>query len=77
MRQKLSIVLIVIAALLVVGTKVVAPKPGLTRSYFTGVKTAVPSSMKICCQSDVRLWPKVDMPKNAIDVAIGGKADMG
>src|SRR5262245_17946988 len=46
MRQKLSIVLIVIAALLVVGTKVVAPKPGLTRSYFTGVKTAVPSCMK-------------------------------
>jgi hypothetical protein len=46
MRQKLSIVLIVIAALLVVGTKVVAPKPGLTRSYFTGVKTAVPSSIK-------------------------------
>ena len=50
MHQKLSIILIVIliviAALLVVGTKVVAPKPGLTRSYFTGVKTAVPSSMK-------------------------------
>jgi hypothetical protein len=41
MRQKLSIVLVVIAALLVVGTKVVAPKPG-----FTGVKTAVPSGMK-------------------------------
>jgi len=46
MRQKLSIVLVVIAALLVVGTKVVAPKPGLTRTYFTGVKTAVPSGMK-------------------------------
>ena len=45
-RQKLSIVLIVFASLLVVGTKVVAPKPGLTRSYFTGVKTAVPSGMK-------------------------------
>ena len=43
---KLSVVLIVIAALLVVGTKVVAPKPGLTRSYFTGVKIAVPSGMK-------------------------------
>ena len=24
----------------------------------------------------VRCWPKADMPKNAIDVAIGGKADM-
>ena len=46
MRQKLSVFLIVIAALLVVGTKVVAPKPGLTRSYFTGVKIAVPSGMK-------------------------------
>jgi len=45
-RQKLSIVLIVIASLLVVGAKVVAPKPGLPRSYFTGVKTAVPSGMK-------------------------------
>src|SRR5262245_25907868 len=26
---------------------------------------------------DVRYWPKADMVKNAIDVAIGGKADMG
>jgi hypothetical protein len=26
--------------------------------------------------SHVRYWPKADMPKNAIDVAIGGKADM-
>jgi len=25
---------------------------------------------------DVRYWPKADMPKNAIDVAIGGKADI-
>jgi len=25
---------------------------------------------------NVRFWPKADMPKNAIDVAIGGKADM-
>ena len=25
---------------------------------------------------NVRFWPKPDMPKNAIDVAIGGKADM-
>jgi len=48
MRQKLSIVLIVIAAVLVVGAKVVAPKPGLTRSYFTGVKTAVPSGIQRC-----------------------------
>ena len=46
MRQKLSITLIVIAALLVVGAKVVAPKPGSPRDYFTPVKTAVPSGMK-------------------------------
>jgi hypothetical protein len=46
MRQKLSFVLIVIAALLVLGAKVVAPKPGAPRGYFTSVKTAVPSSMK-------------------------------
>jgi len=26
--------------------------------------------------SDVSYWPKADMPKNAIDVAFGGKADM-
>jgi hypothetical protein len=26
--------------------------------------------------ADVRFWPKADMPKNAIDVAIGGKADI-
>ena|SRR6516165_8677564 len=25
---------------------------------------------------NVRFWPKADMPKNAIHVAIGGKADM-
>ena len=25
----------------------------------------------------VRLWPKSEMPKNAISVAMGGKADMG
>jgi hypothetical protein len=46
MRQKLSIVLIAIAALLVVGAKVVAPTPGSPRSYFAPVKTAVPSGMK-------------------------------
>ena len=46
MRQTLSIVLIVIAAVLVVGVKVVAPKPGSPRSDFTAVKTAVPSGMK-------------------------------
>ena len=42
MRQTLSIVLIVIAAILVVGVKVVAPKPGSPRRDFTAVKTAVP-----------------------------------
>jgi len=41
-----AIVLIVIAAVLVVGVKVVAPKPGSLRSDFTAVKTAVPSGMK-------------------------------
>jgi len=46
MRQNLSFVLIVIAALLVLGAKVVAPAPGSPRSYFTSVKTAVPGSMK-------------------------------
>ena len=46
MRQTLSNVLIIIAAVLVVGVKVVAPKPGSPRSYFTPVKTAVPSGMK-------------------------------
>ena len=46
MRQTPSIVLIVIAAVLVVGVKVVAPKPGSLRSDFTAVKTAVPSGMK-------------------------------
>ena len=46
MRQRLSIVLIVVAALLVVGAKVVAPKPGSPRSNFTAVKTAAPSGMK-------------------------------
>jgi hypothetical protein len=46
MRQTPSIVLIVIAAVLVVGVKVVAPTPGSFRSDFTAVKTAVPSGMK-------------------------------
>jgi hypothetical protein len=42
----LSLILIVIAAFLVVGAKVVAPKPGSPRAYFTSIKIAVPSSMK-------------------------------
>jgi hypothetical protein len=46
MRQTLSTVLIVIAAILVVGVKGVAPKPGSPRSHFTAVTTAVPSSIK-------------------------------
>jgi hypothetical protein len=46
MRQTLSVVLIVIAAALVVGVKVVSPKAGSFRSDFTAVKTAVPSGMK-------------------------------
>jgi len=46
MRHTLSIALIVIAAVLVVGVKVVAPKPGSPESYFTAVKTAVPGGMK-------------------------------
>jgi len=46
MRQMMSIVLIVTAAVLVFGVKVVAPKPGSLRSDFTVVKTAVPSGMK-------------------------------
>jgi len=44
MRQKLSIVLIVIAALLVVGVKEVAPKPETHRSLPSRI--AVPSGMK-------------------------------
>ena len=46
MREKLSFVLILIAAVLVLGSKVVAPAPGSPRGYFTSVKTALPSSMK-------------------------------
>jgi hypothetical protein len=46
MRQTPSILLIVIAAVLVVGVKMVAPKPGWLRSDFTAVKAPVPSGMK-------------------------------
>ena len=46
MRQTLSNVLIIIAVVLVVGVKVVAPKPGSLKGDFTAVKTAVPSGMK-------------------------------
>jgi hypothetical protein len=46
MRQAQSIALIMIAAILVVGVKVVAPKPGSPRNYFAAVKVAVPSGMK-------------------------------
>ena len=46
MRQKLSFVLIVMAALSVLGAKVVAPKPGAPRDYFASFKITVPSSMK-------------------------------
>ena len=36
-------------------------------------------SANLLCRSDladVRYWPNADMPKNAIYVAVGGKADM-
>ena len=46
MRQTLSIIPIVIAAILVVGVKLVEPKPGSPRNYLTSVKAAVPSGMK-------------------------------
>jgi hypothetical protein len=46
MRQRLSFVLIMIAALLVLGAKVIEPKPGSPRGYFTSVKTAVPSGIE-------------------------------
>jgi hypothetical protein len=45
MRHPLSIAFIV-KAVLVVGVKVVAPKPGSPRSFITAVKIAVPSGMK-------------------------------
>jgi hypothetical protein len=32
--------------------------------------------MEIVAERDLRFWPKADMPKNAIYVAMGGKADM-
>ena len=50
MRQKPSIVLAVIAALLVVGAKVVAPTPGLTRELFhrfTVTKQCAPVLAKV------------------------------
>jgi len=31
---------------------------------------------KMCFDLHIRYWPKADMLKNAIGVAIGGKADM-
>src|SRR5262245_61173366 len=46
----------------------------------TSVARRLPS--KSCKRSrqillpNVRFWPKADMPKNAIDVAVGGNADM-
>ena len=33
--------------------------------------------MTVRAVDHVRFWPKADMRKNAIDVAIGGKADIG
>ena len=30
----------------------------------------------LIAMQNVRYWPKADMPKNAIDVAIEGKADI-
>ena len=65
MRQTLSIVLITIAAVLVVGVKVVAPKPGSLRSDFTAVRQRCPAASRVfrtsCCHSDVRYWHKADI----------------
>jgi len=35
-----------------------------------------PHTAPPCADHRFRFWRKADMPKNAIDVAIGGKADM-
>ena len=81
MRQTLSIVLIVIAAILVVGVKVVAPKPGSPRN-FTAVKTAVPSSMKSfpnpnsSCHNDVAIGTKRTSLVAPHMSAFGCKANM-
>jgi hypothetical protein len=40
-------------------------------SAFEGIADMTIALQNVC------YWPKADMPKNAIDVAIGGKADMG
>jgi len=40
-------------------------------------ETAARRSFCLCRSMDrYAFWPKTDMPKNAINVAIGGKADM-
>ena len=39
-------------------------------------RTAASISSRTVNRADVRFWPKADMPKYAIDAAIGGKADM-
>ena len=35
-----------------------------------------PHTAPLCANHRFRFWRKADIPKNAIDVAIGGKADM-
>src|SRR5262245_930061 len=47
---------------------------GLLLMHATGVTKPIGSQKEM--SDDVRYCPKADMPKNAIDVAIGGKADM-
>src|SRR5262245_34893884 len=51
-------------------------------SHFAAIRSAmvsawwgpmIPPNLR---KPHVRFWPLADMPKNAIDVAIGGKADM-
>jgi hypothetical protein len=79
MRQTLPIVPIVIAAILVVGVKVVAPKPGSPRSYLTSVKVAVPTAPLIFGLGKYAM--SASGPKRTSVIALhmsafGDKADM-
>src|SRR5262245_37658253 len=61
-----------------VGPKRFSPSPSISEHFAAKSIRALhaPPELSAAVNWNVRYWPKADMPKNAIDVDIGGKADI-
>ena len=80
MRQTLSIVLIVIAAILVVGVKVVAPKPGSPRTFHRGQDSGAQQHEEFSERAPARMTSAIGTKRTSLVAlhmsAFGCKANM-